>query len=649
MKKSLLFAVLVVLLVTSCGGNPLVAAPAVPVPPVPPTPEPRNIPPFLPEETPKLLPPKVGIIFLVDRSKSLNGCVKAQLRNEIPYFWFSMFKTLPAAMPEWPKIGVSFFGNETYLPLQSASQSSFNLTDYSSKITYSDKQNQYADYLQGAFDTLTASGAEEKIIVLISDGTMDETKNSEEERAKIRNWFHQDGQKRTDVRVALFHLDCGTPASDLEMWENAEQIGAEFVFRGFDTSNLGVNMQKLAQNTSIANYLPDSGNWWIGQEAEASSFSNSITIPGDTYTYDVHAVTNGVVGGISVDGESALDISQSGAYSKLYKFEEGPAQYCGDRTVTLRTEKSPGFFAYYFIQPNVLSDFFDPAFLAGNAAFFPNVTPLEGSQYIFWNDHTAQISVPDRILESNMAFELMSKYSICYGVWVSAPGEKNEAGLQESKIDIVKRSLQDFMSGAQTLDLKDLTSMGREDIPIWVDVVKFPDDSSKFQTIRRQELNLSHHYYPEYQADKSSLDDVQASINLKYASPGYYDGGELSVYALTRKQKHEVNQSQCTHHPLYGGFDIALPDDDWYAAPSYQNDSYSFADIYQTDDQTDVIRIDFEKLVGKISSMSECGYEKVVFQWNDGTSVDNIRPSVVCDIVSTLSCSVMSPRIVMPK
>jgi len=648
MKKSLIFVVLMVLLVISCGGEIPLPVPTIPIPP--PTPGPRIIPPFLSEESLEVLPPKVGMIFLVDRSNSLKGCAKVQPRIETPYFWFRMFKTMPEVMPEWPKIGVSFFGNETYLPLQSASQASFNVSDYSSKLASFDKQNQYADYLQSALDTLSTSGAEEKIIVLVSDGRMDDYQNPANERAKIRDWFHPDGsQKRTDVRVVLFHLDCGTPDDDLEMWENAEQIGSGFVFRGFDTSKLGVNMQQLAQNTSIAHYLPDSGGWWIDNELENASFSKSITLPGDTYVYDVNVVTNSSVGEISVEGESALDIKQSGVYSNLYKFEEGPAQYCGDRTMTLRTEKVSSFFAYYYVQPNALSDFFDPSFLTDNAAFFSNGIPLEGSQYIFWNDQVAQMSIPNRLLEANMAFELMDKYSICYEVWVSAPSEKNEAGVQESKIDIVKRSLRDFMSGAQILDLNDVTFLSSdEDIPIWVDVVKFPGDSSKFQTTRRQELILSYHYHPEYQAEKSFLDTTQASIHLKYALSKYYNGGELSVYALTKRQKSEVNENQCAHHPFYGGFDIALLSRSWYAATSDRNGSNAFADIAQIDDDT-VIKINFEELVGSTSSMSQCGYEKLVFQWNEGTSLDKIRPSVVCDITSILSCYVIPQRVVALK
>ena len=89
MKKGLLFVVLMVLLVSSCGGEKVLVFTPTEIPP-PPIPGPRNIP-ALAQNTETPLPAKIGMVFLVDRSKSLNGCNKTQARFGIPNFFISLF------------------------------------------------------------------------------------------------------------------------------------------------------------------------------------------------------------------------------------------------------------------------------------------------------------------------------------------------------------------------------------------------------------------------------------------------------------------------------------------------------------------------------------------------------------------------------
>lgn len=149
MKRSLLFAVLVVLLVTSCDGKHATAEAQAPL--LAPdssdevTQDYEAIPSLqLDTKTSQEEPEKVAVLFLVDRSKSLTGCTRIQSRIDVPYFLISLFQSVPQKMVGWPMMGIKFFGEEkTYLDVQPVSEISFDINDYSNKLPSYDMKNDY--------------------------------------------------------------------------------------------------------------------------------------------------------------------------------------------------------------------------------------------------------------------------------------------------------------------------------------------------------------------------------------------------------------------------------------------------------------------------------------------------------------------------
>lgn len=627
----------------------------------PPIPGPREIPPtatsapLLPSNPPK----KAALLFLVDRSNSLKGCAKTQARLDVPYFLISLFQSVPQVIPGWPKIGLKFFGaTDTYLPLDSVSQISFDVADYSKQIGTYDTENDFSAYMQDALQLLNQSGAEEKVIVLISDGKMDDSQpgGSKGEQDKVRDWFrsnppHYDSQGKSDVRFALFHLDCGTPLTDLDMWENKDNIGEDFVYRGFGSANLGIGLQALVENTSLVQCLPyTNAGWWVGEKEK------TFLLPGETRNYVINVVASEDTQQIGItdsDGVGQTVMTpipgQPGMFSQFLSAPE-PSQDCSQQMMKMTVADTNRFFGYYFFVPHSLSEYFDQSFLQTNQSI------LEPSD-IAWNKESIQVDIPAQVLKPGLPgyMTLLFSYSPCYNVWVSTPGGVKQTIAQPSdgysRTDIGKVPLSSFSKQPvlETLANPAAEVNFPEDIRVWVDLVKFPSDSSNFVSIRRQELLLRYRFYPEYAGNdanhQSVISGAHISIPIKYGLPNYYDNkGELAIYALTQKTKNELDHTSC-FLPDYSAPSVTLGNQSWYSLPDIQlpDTAHLFVTFQPVSNDILNVLIDQNKFVGdpEKTQIADCDYTKFIIQWehaNDDVSKE--RPSLLCDLSQTLTCSV---------
>ena len=612
-----------------------------------------------PTPTPKSLP-KVALFFLIDRSKSLKGCFpspEADPRLEIPRFLITLLKSVPSRVEGWPKVGLAFFGeveNPFYAlrPVQELDTSEERWKAYREELSpeHHDTNNDYRSYLEAAKQALLDTGADEKIIVIISDGKMDERKSGENERNKIQQWFQS--QKPADVRVALFHMNCGVPPNkvpttevsptldpDMSLWNNPGIAGVFFYCEDSqyctETGTIGEQLRNLIEKTGIQSYLPQDGGWWFAESEEGSEEGFMLTVSYYALYVDFTAIGSGGVEAVSAKANAADEISveippANGGFEKRLNVNYHGSQTPPGWNIQIQREGAAWVYYFYEIHEGCMSL---PQRQPSGTSFLRDV---RFGREVYENEKTRE-----NIVWNNEQFSVQIPYP--KEVWLSqcTTGERSfipeiyhfQITILDGDDTIVETKTKDMWRWREgndvSVDFKDICTE-RKDLDVFVDIIRSQGDKSV--SVDRKDLSLACRFFPEATIENGM-------VTLQYTDgEKYYEGGQLGIYPLTTRRSGTPvptpsdgsSHTPCPNPPNYFA-PITIGRDTWYPFwdPSLEKSHY---DLVAEGEARVPLEDLLENLFGEKCSWERWGYTKMLLQREDG---DKSPPyATLCDIVS---------------
>jgi hypothetical protein len=310
---SLLIVALVILVAVACNGpRPSVTVPPPTQPTVEATPTRPTSTPIL-TLTPTLappLPPRTGIVFLIDRSDSI-GKVKPtyqtgycdknpeqqSLRYQIPEFTISLLAAYYGKDAPWLRIGVVEYAaiTNTVFSLQPVSwylNPDWRSTLYQNSHTFSERTD-YVAALQAAKDEL--AGSDKKIIILISDGSFILVSDSQvtSDNATRTKTFEKASELLQDKNLSIImvrlvcpdldNVDSELPR-DILGWQG--KLGPTAVLADGSKAPFSSTIRALLENPVLAYLFPSKDKGWIESQADWST-------QGDVWKMSVKVVSLG--------------------------------------------------------------------------------------------------------------------------------------------------------------------------------------------------------------------------------------------------------------------------------------------------------------------------------------------------------------------
>lgn len=601
--------------------------------------------PLLPSPTPTPEPPPgVALFFLIDRSKSLRGCFPssgADPRLEIPRFLITLLKNVPSRAEEWPKVGLAFFGGgeDPFYALQPAQEldtSEGRWQKYQNALSTYDRNNDYPSYLEAARQALQGTGADEKIIVIISDGKMDEHQTPKDVREEIRRWF---GEQEQEIRVVFFQVGCREKfsADDMSMWNDKSNVSRDYFFcdnpRYCQYTDRRDQIRYLIESTQLHTYLPLSRAGWLSQDEYSPS------IPAFTQVVTVTVVVSANVRPqVFHDDILCHELSSNGVLHQIRC--KVTAVSTTDTNLSFEGI-SDGFLYYYYTTREWLSKQdvdLDKVQLEGTE---PVDDANNAAEYVHWNDNGLSVSIPKDVF-----FKGDPKNS----------DTLNAMYFYEIRISVVNQDYQ-ILSSRDPQPIRPLfNSQGPMNIPVPIpphdkmqtiriilDVVRKQAGNEAGIPIARRKFVVALRFFP--MARYSHTDENgKLYYSLRYATQEYYEKeGNLHIYMLTTLSAADTHNdtTNCAPLPKYNSYNpFNYKGKQWYILPESEQ-TFKAERVFTAAG----LRVGISL---PLSNNENCaGYEKVLFQWEDENGPLPLK-SAICDL-KTQKCNSIEEHVVKTK